>query len=207
MSAMQQNPDGDRPRHHVSLTVIPPPDYGQTTVLALADSGTVFLVGEADPVSYDCGNCGSPLLLDIEPEQAQDAVLRCPACGGHNLSPNSGDAEVVSFTSGPHKSAGQNVTYLAELRAKADAATPGPWWNESGVIHAPIPGRTDGAAVHPASCEQEEDADFIATFDPDTVKALLRVWSVVDGELSGPHWELTFREGARLRAQNVEVPT
>lgn len=38
--------------------------------------------------------------------------------------------------------------------------TPTPWWNESGVLHALIPGRP-GAASHPATCELDEDADFI----------------------------------------------
>ena len=37
-------------------------------------------------------------------------------------------------------------------------ATPRPWWNESGVIHASN-GR--GGATHPARCDNEEDATLI----------------------------------------------
>ena len=71
---------------------------------------------------------------------------------------------------------------LAEIEARADAATPGPWWNESGVVHAPV----DGPCVHPASCTEEADADFIAGSRTDVPALVAMVREAVrqrDGEL------------------------
>jgi hypothetical protein len=64
---------------------------------------------------------------------------------------------------------------LDQLRA---AATPGPWWNESGTVHAPLPfGRNDGlpgAACHPLNAQGSNglDADADAELAAAAVNAL-----------------------------------
>ena len=59
---------------------------------------------------------------------------------------------------------------LAAIRARCDAATPGPWWDESGTIHAPAWAQwmPPGSTCHPAytfgsnGIDCAADADFIA---------------------------------------------
>lgn len=38
---------------------------------------------ETEPI-YDCGSCGSPLLVGIQPGQMRDVVLRCSMCRAYN---------------------------------------------------------------------------------------------------------------------------
>lgn len=54
-------------------------------------------------------------------------------------------------------------TRIAVDRAVIEAATPGPWWNESGVVHAKGPQWTpeNHSCVHPLNGEWE-DAEFAA---------------------------------------------
>jgi hypothetical protein len=67
-------------------------------------------------------------------------------------------------------------TEKAEWGKLCETATPEPWWNESGVLHAKNPGvwtEDNQSCIHPASCpetywlngnvaQQDKDADFIA---------------------------------------------
>lgn len=75
---------------------------------------------------------------------------------------------------------------LNELRKIAEAATPGPWEkhdlpvavaNSNFTIHAPnavgVPTWTTALPPEIASTLKAEDAEFVATFDPETVLALL----------------------------------
>ncbi len=58
------------------------------------------------------------------------------------------------------------TTELERYRALGEAATGGPWWNESGVVHAKHPTRWTPAVhscVHPCSVEEPADANFITT--------------------------------------------
>lgn len=66
---------------------------------------------------------------------------------------------------------------LDEREALAKAATPGPWWNESRILHAPYPPGGKGAACHPATCgygsgtidDPDANAEHIAANDPSSV--------------------------------------
>lgn len=61
-------------------------------------------------------------------------------------------------------------SHLDTIKARCAAATPGPWWNETGTIHAPDwrSGAEHGSTCHPAytfgsnGIDWEADADFIA---------------------------------------------
>lgn len=75
-------------REHQRLKVVERPSNGRLPVLELEDEGTVFYTGEGPPISYDCGYCGSPLLVDIRPDQIDRAVLVCKNCGSCNLTPS-----------------------------------------------------------------------------------------------------------------------
>lgn len=77
-----------RDREHVSLRVIDPPSSSSRSILVLPERGTVFLIGDGPPVSYDCGTCSSPLLVDIKAEQVTNTVLLCNNCGSYNESPS-----------------------------------------------------------------------------------------------------------------------
>lgn len=70
----------------------------------------------------------------------------------------------------------------AEREAVARAATPGPWWNESGTVHAPFPFGRDlsagpGGACHPLDAQggngrdADADAEHAALNDPAHVLA------------------------------------
>ena len=75
-------------RKHFTLRVIEKPEEGTRTVLLYDGPGTIIIKGEHPGVSYDCGNCESPLIVDIEPGQVRNLVLRCRACGAYNESPD-----------------------------------------------------------------------------------------------------------------------
>lgn len=45
------------------------------------------------------------------------------------------------------------IATSAKLRELVEAASPGPWWNESGVIHAPLP---NGGTHHPLTVYEGE---------------------------------------------------
>lgn len=75
-------------RKHVPLNVVPKPDNGHRSILYNDKVGSIFVRGEKHGVSYDCGNCETPLLIDIEEWQVKNIVLRCPNCGAYNESPS-----------------------------------------------------------------------------------------------------------------------
>lgn len=52
---------------------------------------------------------------------------------------------------------------LSEIERLDKEATPPPWWNESGTLHAKASTWTKEvhACCHPASCEEEADAEFV----------------------------------------------
>lgn len=77
-----------RERKHVDLVVIPESEGEGKTILELKEHGTVFIIGEGPPISYDCGNCRSPLLVDLKPSQVERVLLRCANCGSLNESPS-----------------------------------------------------------------------------------------------------------------------
>jgi predicted RNA-binding Zn-ribbon protein involved in translation (DUF1610 family) len=53
-----------------------------------ADNGAALLADQDlhDPsrVSFDCGKCGKPLILDMAPGQVRQIVFKCPRCGSFN---------------------------------------------------------------------------------------------------------------------------
>lgn len=73
---------------------------------------------------------------------------------------------------------------IQEREEMARQATPGPWWNESGTVHAPLPyGRNDGqpgAACHPLDAQgrngrnPDADAELAAYWNPVQVLAECR---------------------------------
>jgi DNA-directed RNA polymerase subunit RPC12/RpoP len=77
----------DDGRRHFRLMVIPPPNAGTRTVF-VADSASpqrfLFIRGSSPGWSYDCGDCGTQLLVDVEPSHLQNAVFRCNYCGSYN---------------------------------------------------------------------------------------------------------------------------
>ena len=86
---------------------------------------------------------------------------------------------------------------VAAIRARCEAATPGEWWAETAVVHAPswLPNAQPGAACHVAACRYGRnvlaDAAFIAAARTD-VPALLDALAQVEAE------------NARLREALVE---
>lgn len=52
----------------------------------------------------------------------------------------------------------------AAMRARAEKATPGEWWQESGIIHAPAhwPAAEKGSPCHPARTDLGNGADDLA---------------------------------------------
>lgn len=71
---------------------------------------------------------------------------------------------------------------IAEDEADAQDATPGPWWNESGTVHAPYPFGRDltagnGGACHPLNAQgsngrdADADAEHASRHDPGRVLA------------------------------------
>lgn len=77
-------------REHRRLRVIPPPANGSRSILQLDAPGTILVQGNGGgpAVSYDCGNCGSPLLVDVTEDQVRNVVLKCNNCGSYNESPS-----------------------------------------------------------------------------------------------------------------------
>ena len=88
---------------------------------------------------------------------------------------------------------------IAAAKKRCEAATPGDWWNESGVIHVAI---GDGRASHPASVplrvdmteeelqQAEDDAKFIAHARTD-LPAALEALEEAQAELASWHQEFT----------------
>lgn len=75
-------------REHRSLTTIPEPKRKSRSVLELRSAGTILIQGEGPPISYDCGVCASPLLVDVRPDQVTNVVLVCANCGAYNEGPS-----------------------------------------------------------------------------------------------------------------------
>ncbi len=74
-------------RTRVPLKIIPKPESDARSIIYNDGPGTIFIRGEKQGVSYDCGNCGSPLLIDVEEWQVKNIVFRCSNCGAYNESP------------------------------------------------------------------------------------------------------------------------
>ena len=66
-----------------------------------------------------------------------------------------------NLTTNPSPVPALDLDALDELERQASK---GPWWTESGTLHAPIPGRTDGAARHPIAFSNADDPDAEAEF-------------------------------------------
>lgn len=77
-----------RERVRKALRVVPEPPEKTRTVLYLTSPGTIFVRGEGPGMSFDCGYCGSPLLMDIREEQVANLVMRCANCGLYNEAPS-----------------------------------------------------------------------------------------------------------------------
>lgn len=117
-------------------------------------------------------------------------------------------AEELNARAEPPDSDGPNVN---AIRARAEAAPVGPWWNESGVIHAPIPNRP-GAAWHPmattinplATGGAYEDAiaavEFAAHARED-IPYLLDHISWLESEVA--HWMDATGDADQLRAESA----
>ncbi len=72
---------------HIRLKVIPRPAEGTRTVFVVPNTSAVRTMfrGEAKSgISFDCGNCGVPLMQDVLLGQVGDLVLKCGACSAYN---------------------------------------------------------------------------------------------------------------------------
>lgn len=66
----------------IRLKVIPQPEEGTRTVLAVADRTAIYKGSGSN--NYLCGNCDFVLLEGIDHGQMSNVVLRCSACQSHN---------------------------------------------------------------------------------------------------------------------------
>lgn len=93
---------------------------------------------------------------------------------------------------------------LEAIKNRYESATPGPWWSESGIIHAPAwwDGAESGAACHPADCFERSgrdwraDADFIAHARTDVPNLLAEV-ERLRAEQGGSRASLDHKRGGR----------
>ena len=76
------------------------------------------------------------------------------------------------------------MTRIDDIKARLDAATDGPWWDESGVIHAKAPHWTPEvhSCDHVAKADPHENATFIANAPAD-IAYLLRLVEELDESL------------------------
>ncbi len=47
------------------------------------ETRVIIDVGDAEPV-WECGSCGSALMVGVQPGQVRAIVLRCPTCRAYN---------------------------------------------------------------------------------------------------------------------------
>jgi hypothetical protein len=76
-----------REREHEKLQPVPKPSNGSRTVLRLDGPGTIIVQGNganAPAISYDCGSCGSPLMVDVRRGQVTNVIMLCNNCGTYN---------------------------------------------------------------------------------------------------------------------------
>ncbi len=69
---------------HVTLTPIPRPPHNTRTVFEYTGAGTTVMQGFQTGISFDCGNCGAPLLHGMAVGQVKGIVIRCHGCGTYN---------------------------------------------------------------------------------------------------------------------------
>ncbi len=90
--------------------------------------------------------------------------------------------------------------FLVQIEQLDGKATPGEWWNESGVVHAKAPNWTPEChrCCHPAYCESEEDAEFVAlsrTALPLLVKMVREMTTAPEGKWTQPErWRFDTNE-------------
>ena len=91
---------------------------------------------------------------------------------------------------------------IAEDDAVAREATPGPWWNESGTVHAPYPFGRDltagnGGACHPLDAQggngrdADADAEHASRHDPARVLAECESKRRIVEEYVGEEWVIS----------------
>ena len=103
------------------------------------------------------------------------------------------------------------MTRIDDIKARLDAATDGPWWDESGVIHAKAPHWTPEvhSCDHVAKADPHENATFIANAPAD-IAYLLRLVALADSMATRMDWLLDVELGewwtaARKRAEETET--
>ena len=74
------------------------------------------------------------------------------------------------------------MTRIDDINARLEAATDGPWWDESGVIHAKAPHWTPEvhSCDHVAKADPHENATFIANAPADIAYLLRRIQEADD---------------------------
>jgi hypothetical protein len=110
------------------------------------------------------------------------------------------DQQIDQWHHGPRRNQPSSVPvtaaeWLDRLDQAHAAATPGPWWNESGTVHAPLPfGRNDGKpgpACHPLDAQGRNgrdanaDAEFASVAynaNPGLVAAVRAVLELADDD-------------------------
>jgi hypothetical protein len=69
----------------LSLAVIPEPAPNTRSVLNFTGNDTTVL-GTEGPITAECGQCGNPLLVNVEMNAIRNIVIRCGACRAYNES-------------------------------------------------------------------------------------------------------------------------
>ena len=72
----------------MKLKVIPKPAEGTRTVLVPKRNVLPVIKGNIPPehggLTFQCGNCGAPLINGVKKGQVRNIVIKCPLCGSYN---------------------------------------------------------------------------------------------------------------------------
>ena len=70
------------------LKIIPKPIEGSRVVLVPTRNVVPVIKGnvplDKGGTTYQCGNCGLPLISNIREGQVRNIVIKCPLCGEYN---------------------------------------------------------------------------------------------------------------------------
>lgn len=68
----------------IALKVIPEPDPDTRAVFVRIGDETILMESNVTNISMDCGKCGSPLIVGLDPRQVGNIVIQCNHCGSFN---------------------------------------------------------------------------------------------------------------------------
>jgi hypothetical protein len=99
---------------------------------------------------------------------------------------------------------------LRHLKELDQQATPGPWWNESGVIHAKAPDWTPEchSCCHPVRCDEDDDAELVAEYRNETPRLIgwaAKVIPLLEGVLPLVKWNEDTTRQEMIEALLKEV--